>query len=108
VIPKGCGARFGGAGPSAGGSIMRGLLIVSILAFAVVVARAQGARGEPGACQDALDAFQAAQDDVEDAKQNYNNCDSDGSEDCSTEFEALKSAQEDLEGATADYQSECP
>lgn len=81
------------------------------IAFAILAAiiTSAPAFADQESCQDALEQFESAQSDLEDARQQYTDCTSsnNGSDDCSSEFEQLKSAQDDLENAISDRQSEC-
>lgn len=60
-------------------------------------------------CQDAINSYNSSRSDVFGALKAYERCvsDSDGTDDCSTEFRNLSSAQDDFESAVSDYQSNC-
>jgi hypothetical protein len=64
---------------------------------------------DPEGCRDALEKYKSAKSDVEDTSKKYMDCanDSDGHDDCSSEFEEVKSAQDDFESAVSEYESEC-
>ncbi len=60
-------------------------------------------------CRDAIVAYNSATSDVSDALRRYSRClsNSNGHDDCSSEFSRLKSAQSDFESAVSEYESEC-
>jgi len=60
-------------------------------------------------CNDAVDAYNSATQDISSYLRRYANCvaDSRGSDDCSAEFRRLRSSQDDFESAVGDYQSNC-
>jgi hypothetical protein len=70
---------------------------------------APAAKAGPEECQDALDTYNSASNDIESALQSYSSCvsSSEGKHDCSSEFSSLQSAQDDFESAVSDYESEC-
>lgn len=61
-------------------------------------------------CREAISSFRSARSDVFDAVKRYARCvaDSDGHDDCSSEFSALQSAHDDFDSAASSYQSDCP
>lgn len=61
------------------------------------------------ACSDAIDAYNDAISDIDSYLKRYARClqNSEGSDDCSSEFRKLKNAQNDFESAVSEYQSEC-
>jgi hypothetical protein len=71
---------------------------------------AQPTVANPQACRDAIDSYKSAISDVSTALRTYASCvsDSQGHDDCSSEFSSLRSAQDDFESAVSEYQSECP
>ena len=60
-------------------------------------------------CNDAIDAYNGATQDIADYLRKYADCvaDSRGSDDCSTEFRRLRSSQDDFESAVGDYRGNC-
>lgn len=60
-------------------------------------------------CRNAIDAYDSAKGGIADALKKYADCvaDSDGGDDCDSEFSNLKDAQDDFESAVSDYQSDC-
>jgi hypothetical protein len=78
------------------------IVILAISAFA--------ANADPAECRQAIHEYNSAMAEVSDALRHYARCisDSQGHDDCSTEFSSLKSAQDDFESAVSDYESECP
>ena len=63
----------------------------------------------PSECREAVDQYNSALSDVSDALKRYRSCvaDSQGHDDCSSEFSTLRSAQDDFESAVSEYESEC-
>jgi hypothetical protein len=63
----------------------------------------------PEECQEAVEKYRSAASDVKEALRTYARClsDTDGHDDCSTEFTRLRSAQDDFESAVSDYESDC-
>jgi hypothetical protein len=64
---------------------------------------------DPEDCKAAIEQYNSAKSDLADALKKYSDCvnDSDGHDDCSTEFEEVKSTQDDFESAVSEYESEC-
>jgi hypothetical protein len=60
-------------------------------------------------CQASIDGYSAAIDEIDSLLRKYVRCisNSEGEDDCSTEFRRLRSAQSDFESAVSEYQSEC-
>jgi len=81
--------------------------IIAVLLFVVVAMNRATAGTEE--CQDAIDSFHSSRGDVFDSLKKYASCvsDSDGSDDCSTEFQNLSNDQDDFESAVSSYQSDC-
>jgi hypothetical protein len=81
----------------------RALLIVLSLALCISsnVARAS--------CNEATDTYNSAISDLSDTLRRYSRClsNSNGHDDCSSEFRKLKNAQSDFETAVSQYESEC-
>jgi hypothetical protein len=69
----------------------------------------QSSSASPTECQEAISAYKSARSEILTALQSYANCvsNSDGHDDCSSEFEQLKSAQDSLEDAVSNYETEC-
>jgi hypothetical protein len=63
----------------------------------------------PSECQEAVSAYKSARSEISTALQAYTSCvsNSDGHDDCSSEFEQLKSAQDEFEDAVSQYETEC-
>jgi hypothetical protein len=60
-------------------------------------------------CNDATNAYNSAISDLSDTLRRYSRClsNSNGHDDCSSEFRRLKNAQSDFESAVSEYESEC-
>jgi len=60
-------------------------------------------------CQDAIDEYNQAISEIEYQLGRYTRClsDSEGNDDCSTNFRRLRSAQGDFESAVNEFQREC-
>jgi hypothetical protein len=60
-------------------------------------------------CSDATSTYNSAISDVSDALRRYSRClsNSNGHDDCSSEFRRLKNAQSEFESAVSEYESEC-
>jgi hypothetical protein len=71
------------------------------LAFAPISARAD--------CNNAVNTYNSAISDISSTLRRYTSCvsNSNGHDDCSSEFRRLRSAQFDFESAVADYEREC-
>jgi hypothetical protein len=69
----------------------------------------QTAYANPEECRDAIDRYKSAVDDISQALKRYASCvqDSNGRDDCSSEFRRLRNAQNDFESAVSSYESEC-
>lgn len=87
---------------------MRNFLAVAF-GLALVAISAGATSASPKDCQDALDQYHAARHDVVASAKKYLDCvhDSDGHDDCSSEFINVKSAQDDFESAVAAYGEDC-
>jgi hypothetical protein len=68
-----------------------------------------GTKADPEECQEAIREYNSAKSDVVDALKIYAACvsDSDGNDDCSSEFSTLRAAQDDFESAISDHESSC-
>jgi hypothetical protein len=66
-------------------------------------------RADPEECREAINQYNTAKSDVSDALRAYANCvsDSQGHDDCSSEFSTLQSAHSDFESAVSAYESDC-
>jgi len=84
-----------------------------MIAVAILVASfscfSPNALADPAECQDAIAAYNSAIADVSTALRRYTTClsDSQGHDDCSTQFRRLRSAQSDFESAVSNYGVEC-
>jgi hypothetical protein len=80
-------------------------LFIAMLAPSV----APKAHASPIECREAVDKYNSAVSDVSDALKRYRSCvaDSQGHDDCSSEFSRLRSAQDDFESGVSEYGSEC-
>ena len=60
-------------------------------------------------CSDAIDTINSAISNLSNALQGYSRClsDSNGHDDCSSEFRSLTKAQSDFESAVSEYEREC-
>ena len=60
-------------------------------------------------CSDAIDTINSAISNLSNALQGYSRClsDSNGRDDCSSEFRSLTKAQSDFEAAVSQYEREC-
>jgi hypothetical protein len=86
---------------------MRVLGIVALsIAVVLGVLPTHAARAD---CSDAVSTYNSAISAVSDALRRYNRClaNSNGHDDCSSEFRRLKNAQSDFESAVSEYGSEC-
>jgi hypothetical protein len=83
---------------------MRTLGIAAAAVLSVLLSSAAAAD-----CHDATNAYNSAISDVSDALRRYSRClsNSNGHDDCSSEFRRLKNAQSEFESAVSEYESEC-
>ncbi len=60
-------------------------------------------------CSDAISTYNSALSDIESYAKRYFRCiaDSNGQDDCSSEFRKLKNAQSDFESAVSSYRLDC-
>ncbi len=60
-------------------------------------------------CSDAIDTINSAISNLSNALQGYSRClsDSNGHDDCSSEFRSLTKAQSEFESAVSEYEREC-
>ena len=81
--------------------------IIAVSLFVLVAVNRATAGTEE--CQDAIDSFHSSRGDIFDSLKKYASCvsDSDGTDDCDTEFHNLSNDQDDFEDAVSDYQSDC-
>jgi hypothetical protein len=86
-------------------------LYIAAIAVGVVAAfqTSSGASASPSDCQDAISQYNSAISDISTTLRRYTNCvsNSNGHDDCSSEFRRLKSAQSDFEDAVSKYGSDC-
>ena len=61
-------------------------------------------------CREAISSFRSARSEIASTLRRYANCisNSDGHDDCSSEFFALRSAQDEFEEGVSSYETECP
>jgi hypothetical protein len=80
------------------------LALIFILACGI-----RSVAADPESCREAIDAYKSARSDVSDAIRAYASCvsNSDGRDDCSSEFSTVSSAQDEFESAISAYESEC-
>ena len=66
-------------------------------------------RADPEECQNAIQSYNSALDDLTTALRSYTTCvdDSQGHDDCSIEFSRVRSVQDDFESAVSSYESDC-
>ncbi len=88
---------------------MRTWVTLPAAALLLAVTMAPSAIADPDECRDAVDSYQSALGDVGDALQKYGQClsNSQGHDDCSSQFSRLQSAHGDFTAAVSDYQSDC-
>ena len=79
--------------------------LLIVLSFAVCICFDAAS----ASCNDATDTYNSAVSDLSDALRRYSRClsNSNGHDDCSSEFRKLKNAQSDFESAVSEYESEC-
>lgn len=84
-------------------------LISLFFACCMVFLNSTSTLASPEECQNAIDDYNTASSDVADQMKSYASCfeDSNGKDDCATEFRNLQSAQDDFENAVNTYQSDC-
>jgi hypothetical protein len=75
----------------------------------IALSQYSAAHADPEECQEAVERYNTAIQDIADRMKRYSRClsDSAGNDDCSSEFRKLKSAQDDYEYAVNEYRSEC-
>ena len=80
-----------------------------IFALVILVLTCTTARADPEECNDSIEQYNNALNEVSSRITRYRNCvaDSSGHDDCWTEFRRLKSAHEGFESAASDYKSNC-
>jgi hypothetical protein len=86
---------------------MRAILITALLALSLAISAEAWADAD--GCNDATESYNSAISDIEGYLRRYARCvsDSQGNDDCSSEFRRLRSAQDDFESAVSNRQSEC-
>jgi hypothetical protein len=82
---------------------------IAVLLLASMLFLARTSSADPTECREAVAAYNSAIADVSAKLRRYASCisNSQGHDDCSTEFRHLKSAQDDFENAVSQYESEC-
>jgi hypothetical protein len=87
---------------------MRQFLIAAGL-IALVLIPCKATYADRAGCQDAVDAFNIAREDIADTLKRYADCvrASSGSNDCSTEFQHLTRAHNDFATAVLEHESQC-
>jgi hypothetical protein len=77
----------------------------TIIAFCLSQASAASSYG----CQDAISSYNSAVSDIASTLRRYTNCisNSNGRDDCSSEFRRIKNVQSDFEDAVSKYGMEC-
>jgi hypothetical protein len=82
---------------------------VAALATIFLLCVAQRSHAGSEDCQDAISQYNSAVSDISAALRRYTSClsDSNGHDDCSTEFHRIRSAQDDFESAVSKYGMEC-
>jgi hypothetical protein len=80
--------------------------LATTLPLVLIVFSIHAARAD---CSDATRTYNSAISDLSDALRRYTRClsNSNGHDDCSSEFRRLKNAQSDFETAVSEYESEC-
>ena len=88
---------------------MRRRLFGFMLALAPLCFLISDAAAGPDECRSAIDEFNLTRSDAYAQLKSYAAClsDSDGHDDCSSEFSRIRSAQSDFELAVSEYESEC-
>jgi len=88
---------------------MKRLFVTALCVVALSALTVIGIKANTEGCKDAIDEYNSARSDIADTIKRYASCvgNSDGHDDCSSEFRRLKSAQDDSETAVSDYEGEC-
>ena len=88
---------------------MKRLFVTAMYVIALSALSLMVVKADTAACKDAIDQYNSARSDIADTLRRYASCaaNSDGHDDCSSEFRRLKSAQDDFESAVSEYESEC-
>jgi hypothetical protein len=85
--------------------------LIGVTAFTAIllVGISHHVNADPEDCRNAVDEYNSAASDIDDALRAYAQCvsGSDGHDDCSAEFSNLQSAQDDFETAVSDYEANC-
>lgn len=79
------------------------------IAAVLMMASASAASQDNYACQAAIDDYNAAISELSSSLRRYARCvsNSQGQDDCFSEFRRLRSAHDDFESAVSDYRLEC-
>jgi hypothetical protein len=83
------------------------VIIAAVVTFALTSNRV--ARAGLAECNEAIGSYNSAIEEISNTMKRYQRClsDSEGHDDCSSEFRRLKSSQSDFEIAVSNYGSEC-
>jgi hypothetical protein len=89
------------------GTMYRIVIVAAVVTAAVTNNRP--ARAGPDECKFAIDSYNSVVEEVSNTMKRYSRCvsDSQGHDDCSSEFRRLNSSQSDFETAVSNYGSEC-
>jgi hypothetical protein len=81
-------------------------MFIATVALGLAFAPVDAARAD---CNDAVNTYNSAISDISSTLRRYTSCvsNSNGHDDCSSEFRRLRSAQSDFESAVSDYEREC-
>jgi hypothetical protein len=84
-------------------------IVIVAVVVTVAVTNNRPARAGPDECKVAIDSYNSAVEEISDTMKRYSRCvsDSQGHDDCSSEFRRLKSSQSDFEVSVSNYGSEC-
>lgn len=87
---------------------MMRIILISLCGL-ILIGACEQVSADTASCRDAIDSYDAALSEVRDAIRAYATCvaDSQGHDDCSSEFSALQSAQDEFKSAVSDYEGEC-
>jgi hypothetical protein len=88
---------------------MKTTAIAAILFALSLGAAAPAVSKPPSQCDDAIDDYNRSVGDLSSYLSRYSSCvqNSQGYDDCSTEFRRVRNTQSDFEAAVSNFQSEC-
>jgi hypothetical protein len=91
-----------------GNGAMHRIVIIAVVIIVDLTSN-RHARADPAECKEAIASYNSALEEISNAMKRYSRCvsDSQGNDDCSTEFRRMKSSQSDFETAVSNYGSEC-